>query len=193
MTSRLTSTLLLAVLVLAGLNLKVRLSTTLSFFDSEDETSYFRAESALQYRYARLAAAGRPLPEVDRPAQWPEGLRPRRELTWLMERLTGACYRWLAPAASDFRWFVLLWVALVSSLSIVALYLCAERLTRAPSLALAAAAAYGLSWAAQCNVIASYRLETLGLPLIFASLACGGALLDERTRRLDQSRRRRIR
>lgn len=181
MTRRVTAALALGVLVLAGLNLKMRLSTDTPRFDPEDESAYFRTESAFQYRYARLAAAGRALPEPDTAAQYPEGVSPRRELTSVMERLTGLSYR-LLGRGTEFRWFVLLWVALVSSLSIVAFYFCAARLTTMEA-ALAGAAAYGLSWAAQCNVIASYRLETLGLPLMFGSLACLGALLDEKEKR----------
>lgn len=183
MSGRLTTTLVLAVLVLLGLNLKLRMSTDNPRYDSEDETGYFRAESAYQYRYARLTAEGRPLPEVDKSAQWPEGVNTRRDLTSTMERLTGWTYRLFAPDGLEFRWFVLLWVALISSLSIVAFYACAESLTRSPPLALAGAAAYGLSWAAQGDVIASYRLETLGMPLLFGALACGALALDERSRR----------
>ncbi len=183
MIGRFTTALLLAVLVMLALNLKVRMSTDNPRFDSDDETAYFRAESAFQYRYARLAAGGRDLPEVDRAAQWPEGVRPRRELTSLMERLTGLTYRLFAPEGLEFRWFVILWVALISSLAIPAFYVCAESLTRSPPLALAGAAAYGLSWAAQSDVIASYRLETLGMPLLFGALACGALALDGRRRR----------
>jgi hypothetical protein len=181
--TRLTVFAMLAVLVMSAVNLKLRLSTGSPRYDADDETGYFRAESALQYRYARVAAAGLPVPELDRAAQWPEGIRTRRELTGLMERLTGLSYRWLAPRGSDFRWFVLLWSALISSLSIAALYACAARLGRSPPLALAACAAYGLSWAAQADLIGSYRLETLGLPLIFASLACCAAVLDDEEKR----------
>lgn len=181
--SRLTSLLLLAVLVMLGVNLKVRLSTSNPRYDPQDETGFFRTESALQYRYARLEAAGLPLPDPDRAAQWPEGIDTRRELTSLMERLTGWSYRLFVPRGTQFRWFVLLWVAVVSSLSLVALYFCAETLTGSQPLSLLAAAAYGLSWAAQSNDIASYRLEALALPLIYASLACAGRLLDEKTRR----------
>jgi hypothetical protein len=181
--SRLSVYAILAVLVLGAAHLKLRLSTNLPRFDAEDETGYFRAESALQYRYARFAAAGLPAPEVDRAAQWPEGIRTRRELTGLMERLTGLSYRRLAPRGTDFRWFVLLWSAFVSSLSIGALYACAVRLSRSPAVALAACAAYGLSWAAQSDLIGSYRLETLGLPLLFSSLACCAAVLDPEEKR----------
>jgi hypothetical protein len=175
--ARLTALPLLAVLVMLAVNLKVRLSTTTPRYDPQDETAYFRTESALQYRYARFAAAGRPLPDPDRAAQWPEGLRPGKELTSVMERLTGLSYRLFAPAHTEFRWFVLLWAAVVSSLSMVALYFCALELTGSAAAALLAAAAYGLSWAAQSNEIASFRLETLGLPLMFGSLACAGAFL----------------
>jgi asparagine N-glycosylation enzyme membrane subunit Stt3 len=174
---KLSVVMVLAGLILGALHLKVRLSTDHPRFDPRDETGYYRAESALQYRYAGIVAEGRRIPKVDREAQFPEGIRTDRELTSLMERLVGVTYKLFGGAAA-FRWFCVLWVALVSSLSIIPLYYCALRLTRSESVSLAAAAAYGLSWAAQANVIAAFRLETLGLPLIFASLACCAAVLD---------------
>ncbi|MBI3554268.1 MAG: hypothetical protein HY077_17360 [Elusimicrobia bacterium] len=182
---RLMTAMLLGIVVLASLNLKVRLSTFTPRYDPEDETGYFRTESAYQYRYARMVADGLPLPELDRDAQYPEGVRPTRELTPLMEYATGWAYR-LAKAvggAGDLRWFVILWVAASSSLTIPAFYLLALRLCRFRPLALAACAAYGLSWAAQSNLVASYVFESFAQPLMFGSLACLCAALDEPPRR----------
>ena len=137
---------LLAVLAAASVHLKLRQGVALPRYDPDDETGYFRAESALQYRYARLAASGAAIPELDRDAQHPEGIRTRRELTLAMERATGWTWRALSlfTPLSDLRWFVLVWAAVLASLGIFALYAAALSLSRSPPLALAAAAAYAL-------------------------------------------------
>ncbi|MBI5882203.1 MAG: hypothetical protein HZB91_03765 [Elusimicrobia bacterium] len=120
-----------------------------------------------------MAARGETIPEVDRDAQYPEGIRTSRELTMLMENLTGWTWRfWPFRIPFDFRMFVILWVAVVSSLSIPALYVAALRLTSDASLAMAAAWVYGLSWAATGDFIGSYTFQCLALPLIFWSFAC---------------------
>lgn len=186
---RLTTALFLGILVLASLNLRVRLSTFTPRYDLKDETGYFRTESAYQYRYARMIAEGKPVPEVDKDAQFPEGVRPTRELTPLMEYATGWAYRLVAALtdAPDFRWFVILWVAAFSSLAIPAFYLLARRQSGKVGLALAASSAYGLSWAAQSNMVATYVFESFALPLMLAALACLAAALDgadERRRRV---------
>ena len=178
---RLTLGLLLGILVMASLNLRVRLSTFTPRYDQQDETGYFRTESAYQYRYARMIAEGRGMPEIDREAQFPEGVRPTRELTPLMEYATGWAYRILKAIAEppDFRWFVMLWVAAFSSLAIPAFYFLARRQSDSRALALAASAAYGLSWAAQSNMVATYVFESFALPLMLASLACLCSALDD--------------
>lgn len=180
--SRLLGLLGLGGVLLTSLLLRVRLAAYTPRYDAEDETGYFRTESAFQYRYARLVAQGKAIPELDRDAQHPEGVRTRRELTTLMERSTGSTFRLLRPPL-DFRRFVILWVAAVSSLSIAAFYWLGLRLTRSPPLALSAAAAYGLSWASQSNLIGTYVFESFALPLIHWSLAFFAAALDPEERR----------
>ncbi len=172
----------LAIVVAASVHLRVSLSAYTPRFDAEDETGYYRTESAYQYRYARMAAAGLKLPDVDKAAQWPEGVKPKRELTPTMELCTGGLYR-LLRLTLDFRWYVILWVAVVSSLSIPALYYLALTLTGAPWASLGAAAVYGLSWAAMSNVIAAYTFESFTLPLIHWSLAFFAAALSSKKRR----------
>jgi len=174
---------LLALLAAASINLKTRQSVSLPRFDPEDETAYFRAESALQYRYARLAASGAGIPEIDRDAQYPEGLRTRRELTLAMETATGWTWRALSlfTPLRDLRWFVLLWSAALASLAIPALYAVALKLSRSPPLALASAAVFALSWAGMSNGIGTYGFESFSLPWMLASLAFLVAALDRET------------
>lgn len=152
----------MALLVMLGVYLRVRVSTSSPRWDAADGTGYFRAESAFQYRYARMLAMGQELPRLDREAQHPEGIRPGAELTLLMERATA--WTWsLLGLETGFHRFVMLWVAVVSSLSIVALYLLTGSLP--------AAALYGLSWAAVSSVAGTYGFQSLALPLIHFSLA----------------------
>jgi hypothetical protein len=181
MTDRALRWLWLAIVIAASVYLRLSLSTYTPRFDAEDETGYYRTESAYQYRYARMIALGFGLPDVDKPGQWPEGVKPRRELTSTMEWCTGWAYR-LLPTKFDFRWFVVLWVAVTSSLSIPALYFLGALLTGAPWIALAAAAAYGLSWAAMSNVVATYTFESFTLPWIHWSLALFAFALLKRSR-----------
>lgn len=177
--ARLVPAAALAALVMAGLHMKARLSTLTPRYRPDDATGYFRSESAMQYRYAAKVARGEGIPALDQEAQFPEGIRTGRELALGMEYATGWAYRYLpVPHPPDFRWFVVLWVALVSSLSIPALYLIGWRLTRSRPWAFAGAAAYGLSWAAQSNVAGTYRLESFALPLIHWSLAFLAGALD---------------
>lgn len=171
----------LGIIVAASVHLRGSLSAYTPRFDPEDETGYYRTESAYQYRYARMAAAGLKLPDVDKEAQWPEGVKPKRELTPTMELATGGLYR-LLGLKLDFRWYVVLWVAVVSSLSIPALYFLAVTLTDSPWASLSAAAVYGLSWGAMSNVVASYTFESFTLPLIHWSLAFFAAALAKRSR-----------
>jgi hypothetical protein len=176
---------LLAVLAAAGVHLKLRQSVALPRYHPDDETAYFRAESALQYRYARLVAAGLPIPELDRDAQHPEGIRTRRELTLSMERATGRTWRGLRffMPLRDLRWFVLVWAAVLASLCVPALYAAALSLSRSPPLALAAAAAFSLSWAGMSNGIGTYGFESFALPMLLGSLAFLLAALDRETMR----------
>lgn len=159
-----------------GVHLKFRLSAHGPNYDIADRTGYFREESALQYRYARMTARGEPIPEVDRDAQYPEGIRTGRELTLWMERAAGWSFR-LLPAA-DFFPFALLWVAVVSSLAIPALYLLAYRVSKSHAAAFLSAAVYGVSWVSACNGVRSFVHESFAFPLIAASFAALAAALD---------------
>ena len=177
--------MLLAVLAAGQVYLRVRQDVSLPYFDAADDTGFFRNESAFQYRYALSVAAGAGIPELDRDAQYPEGIRTRQELTLAMEWATGWSWRLinLITPLHDFRWFVLLFSAVMYSLCIPALYLITVRLSRAPPVALAATAVFALSWAGMANGIGTYVFESFTLPFLMASLALLAAALDQEQRR----------
>ncbi len=161
----------MALLFMVSVHLKVRHSLQLPRYDPQDETGYFKVESAFQYRYARMVSRGERLPEFDVDAQHPEGVRVEAELTTLMMRLTGWSYRlWPFSGPRDFRLFVILWVAVVSSLSVPAFYGLAARFSKDAFVALAGTALYAVSWPSLSDLIGSYAFPTLALPLIFGSL-----------------------
>lgn len=178
------TTAVLSVLMMLNVYLKVRHSATLPRFDLQDETGYYKVESAFQYRYARLVADGLPIPELDVDAQYPEGIRVGRELTMWMEYATGWSYRlWPFESRPRFSWFVILWVSAVSSISLAAFYFLALRLTSDPILSLAGTALYGLSWAAISDLIGTYGFQCFALPLIFTAAAFLAAALDPEEKR----------
>lgn len=160
-----------------SVDLRLRRATQTPRWDAADGTGYYRAESAFQFRYAGLAARGA-LPALDKDAQWPEGVDTRRETTTVMERATGLAWRLWPGRKPDLRWFVVCWVAFVSSLSLLAFFAAALRLSGDPPLALAASAAYGLSWAAQANVAGTYGFEGFALPAMHLGFAASLAALD---------------
>ena len=176
--------ILLAILAAGQIHLRVRQDVSLPHFNPDDDTGYFRNESAFQYRHALLVATGTGVPEIDRAAQYPEGVRTRQELTLAMEWATGWTWRIinLVTPLHDFRWFVLLFSAVMSSLCIPALYLITVRLSRSPPLASAATAVFALSWAGMANGVGTYALESFTLPLLLGSLACLIAALDQEER-----------
>jgi hypothetical protein len=179
--SRLAAWLAVAALFFISVDLRLRRATQTPRWDRADGTGYYRAESAFQFRHMSLAAKGA-LPAVDKDAQWPEGVDTRREVTTLMERVTALAWRLQREPRPDLRWFVVIWVAFVSSLSLLAFYACAWRLTRDPPLAVAATAAYGLSWAAQANVAGTYGFEGFALPVMHLGLAAALAALDKESK-----------
>lgn len=172
---------LLALLLLAGFHLRARLSFLTPRYDPDDGTAYFRAESAFQYRLAKMDE----LPDIDKNAQWPEGVRVKKELTTVMERVAHAAWKVLCPRAldEDFQGFLIFWSAFTASLSMPALYLLGLRLAKDPWLSLAATAAYGLSWASMANGAGAFRLESFAWPLIHWGLASLAALHDPEEKR----------
>src|SRR3989339_2225237 len=53
---------------------KVHLTVNLPRYNAYDDTNFYSSESAFQYRYAKMIAEGKRIPEIDYNAQYPEGL-----------------------------------------------------------------------------------------------------------------------
>lgn len=169
---------LAATAAMLSVYLHTRQSVMLPSYDPFDDTAYFQAESALQYRYARMLANGEEVPAVDVKAQFPEGLKTTREISLWMERATAFTSRLLygSPPA-PYHTFVILWVAVFSGLSVLACYLLGLALTDEPPAALAAALLFGVCWIGSTLSTEAYGFQAFALPLMFFAVAAFSAAL----------------
>jgi len=133
----------------------------------------FSSDPAFRFRYVRMYAEGQPIPALDRAAQWPEGLDPRRADFLTQDALVGLTYRLLKPALGDgvdlqrfLRWHVAAW----GSLSIFVVYLWARRLSRGRAGALLAAAFYAFALPIYVRTCGNYLREDFVLPVFFLAL-----------------------
>jgi tetratricopeptide (TPR) repeat protein len=175
--------LLPGLFVIAGLIVLMVFSASIRFrqyesnpmFDNKTETALFQTESALQYRYARLEAMGAGIPELDRRAQWPQGLDTRKDLTVVMERVIGKAWRagralGLLPEAMPFHLFAIGFVCISSSLTLIGIYLAARAL-RAGRISAMAAAALWCMTPASFDRVRFFEYEYFAVPWIAAFLA----------------------
>lgn len=163
----------IAVAVLASSLYKFQAFRTNPSFTSADDTGVFWSESAFHYRYARMVAAGEPVPALDIAAEWPSGVRPHSEFTMGMEYAAGISYRALAPlfGRPPFHIFLAGFISFWSSLSITAAFFAARALWRSDEAGLVAALAYALAPAAASRTIWNFVREDFCLPLLFLSFA----------------------
>lgn len=135
-------------------------------FPVYDSTPLFWTESALQYRTARRVAQTGTVEAVMKDAQYPEGLDVKNRLTVIMETVCGYLYR-LTPKTVPFATFLIIIIALYSSLGVIPLYLTVAFLNERKS-ALCAAALYAVTPAVYTTVTApGFELQDFALPLIF--------------------------
>ncbi len=162
---------LVGFLLLVGLawRVKFRQYAAEPCFDRADDIGLFASEGAVQYRYARMVAAGERIPDVDRAMQWPEGLRPWREMTILMEPAIGLAYR-LAGRPGPFHLFAIQAICAWTGLALAAVALAGFALGLRRGHVLAAVAIYALA-GASFDRIRSFEYEYFALPLIFISCA----------------------
>ncbi|MFN0152577.1 MAG: tetratricopeptide repeat protein [bacterium] len=163
----------LLAIILASTTYKYRAFLESPRFASQDDTGIFWSESAFHYRYARMIAQGVAVPEIDRDAQWPEGVAPLREFTMGMEYAAGLSYRALRPllGGAPFHVYLAGFIAAWSSLSIAAAFFAARALWRTSAAGLVAALAYALSPASISRTIWNFVREDFTLPFLFASFA----------------------
>lgn len=152
---------------------KVQHLKQLPNYDSKDDTALFWTESAFQYRYAKIVADTGTIPEADAAAQFPEGARPHKEFTLFMEYTAGYLYRvlWGDNKAVPFHVFLIYFISIFSSLTLLAVYLLGRTLWESPLSGLVSVLFYltaRISWA---RTIAGFNYEDFALPLIFLGLA----------------------
>lgn len=140
-------------------------------FNLKDDTGFFWTESALQQRSARLIATNGRLPISDKKAQYPEGLAYQDRLTVLLEITSGYIYRLFVPKTVPFHLYLIIFISIWSSLSVIPLYLSIYLLTKSKNLGLLGCMFYALTPAVYITVTApAFELQDFALPLIFIHL-----------------------
>jgi hypothetical protein len=170
---RLLAEVLVAVaLFVAAVALRVWLSQDHPAYHAGDATAYYPAEAALQFRWAQeLALQGRLLP-VDYRAQWPEGLRFGVDITPVMEHTAAFVWRSLPWRPASFFDFSILFVAAVSSLTVVLSWVAVRWLGGgAAGAAVAAFLAAFHPWALE-RVIRNFGRENFALVWVVTPLVC---------------------
>ncbi|HBA59913.1 MAG TPA: hypothetical protein DCZ92_03650 [Elusimicrobia bacterium] len=172
--------ILAATAAMLSFHLNVRQCLNLPAYSPSDDTAYFQSESAFQYRYARLLAAGETVPVIDTRAQYPEGVKVGRELSLWMERATAAASRLLyEKPPAPYHTFVIFWVCAVSALSVLSCYLLGLALLGSAPAALAAALLFGVCWIGSSLTAQAYGFQAFALPLLFFATAAFAAALNK--------------
>ncbi len=140
----------------------------------------FVAEGAAHLRYTEMVARGQEIPSLDRPAEWPEGLRVFRDASPAMEYVFGWASRLFPGAGRDPSPFIRFFSAFLFSLAVFPLALMSARLWRSA----AAGVLSGLLFAVALPLVArssgfEYVRENFTFPLLvyhvfFFVAACGG-------------------
>lgn len=159
--------LLLFVIFLFMVGYKLAAVFSTHGFPVHDSTPLLWTESALQYRTARSVAANGVTEAVMKEAQYPEGLDVKNRLTVVMETVCGYLYRLFVPKTVPFHTFLIIVIALYSSVGVIPLYLTVRFLHRS-STGLLVAALYAGTPAVYTTVTApGFELQDFALPLIF--------------------------
>jgi hypothetical protein len=163
--------LLLALIFLFMVGFKIQTVYRSQNFNLKDDTGFFWTESALQQRSARLIATNGRLPISDKKAQCPEGLAYQGRLTVLLEITSGYIYRLFVPKTVPFHLYLIIFISIWSSLSIIPLYLSIYLLTKSKNSSLLGCMFYALTPAVYITVTApAFELQDFALPLIFTHL-----------------------
>jgi hypothetical protein len=143
-------------------------------WDAKDETGQFWSEFAFHYRFAKFFAS-HPVSDWglltrDRSLLWPDETNDWRDFTIAMEIPAGVLYRWLEPDLPFHVWIVR-YDCLVSSLSLVGVFLVAFALWRSHVAGLVAAALYGTLYPSYGRTVLNlFPREDFAVPLILLAL-----------------------
>jgi len=92
-------------------------------FLKSDEFGLFRVEEATRYRYAKLIAEGKKIPEIDYRIQYPEGLDVKKHFTTTSQYILGYTYRFLGlKKFFPFHVWVIIFMFFYSSLIVFPVY-----------------------------------------------------------------------
>jgi hypothetical protein len=143
-------------------------------WDPVDDTGQFWSEFAFHYRYAEFFAS-HPVSDWgllsrDRSVMWPETVDGWREFTIAMEIPVGLAYRWWQPA-TPFHVWVVRYDCVVSSLSLVGVFLLATALWRSRVTGLVAAGLYATLYPSYGRTVLNlFPREDFAVPLILLAL-----------------------
>jgi tetratricopeptide (TPR) repeat protein len=164
--------LILIVLCIGVSFCKIKLLKRLPFFNPNDGLGFYWTENAFHFRHAQMVAEGKGIPVVDIDIQYPEGLNIRRYITPFPDWVSGSLYRLLSPAV-PLHVFLIYFVSIFSTLSVVAVFLAGRILWRSNWAGIISALFYCVSPASFARTTAGSLLrEDFALPFIFLSFAC---------------------
>jgi uncharacterized membrane protein YhaH (DUF805 family) len=151
-------------------------NATRAAYRARVEQPRFEAEGAAYFRYTEIVADGRPIPALDRKAEWPEGLRVFRETSPAMEYFYGWIYRLLPGRKPELIAFIRFFTALFFSLAMVPVALLSARLWRSRGAGMFAALLFAVALALVARSSGfEYIRENVTFPLIMAHLCCYAA------------------
>jgi len=140
-------------------------------FDSQDDLGLFWTENAFHYRYAKMAALGGGIPEVDPKMQYPEGMHVLRDEMPMMERFAGFAWRHFRKPGVAFHVFLSHLVCLYSSLLLFPAYLLSARLWRSALAGVVTCAFYALTYSFIGPVVlGAYVRQDFALPFLFLAV-----------------------
>ena len=157
------------VVFLAGT--KIRTLHSANQFDPRDDAGLFWTESAFHYRYAKMVAEGRALPETDLAMQYPEGIGVFRDEMPVMEVVGGRLYR-LGHSSKPFHVFLLEFVCIYSSLILIPAFILSAGAFGRPEAGLVSTLFYMLTFPAIGPVVLfAYVRQDFALPMLFLATA----------------------
>ncbi|OGS20341.1 MAG: hypothetical protein A2252_07910 [Elusimicrobia bacterium RIFOXYA2_FULL_39_19] len=151
----------------ASFLLKVNRNLKEQKYDKYDDTGLYIAESAVQYRYARMVAEGEKIPSFDRALQYPEGVQVFKEFTVFMEYIAGYSYRLVNYFNPNLKFhvFTIYFICFISTLPVIALYLISV-LFAGQRAALMITAAYALHPSMFSRTTLQFPYESFAFPLL---------------------------
>ncbi len=140
----------------------------MSVFSPTNDAGLFWTENAFHYHYAKLAASGAGIPEIDTRMQYPEGMHVLRDETPMMERFAGFCYRHLGGSKLPFHVFLLLLACVYSSAIIFPAFFLSAYLWRSPLAGVFASLFYLFTYSFIGGVVlGAYVRQDFALPFLF--------------------------